>query len=234
MRINPWALALVAGLLIVSPALAADHLDGPRASADPGADITDVYGWMSADAAKMYLVMNVSPGASSASKFSDKVQYVFHTNSSASYGATDSTTVNIICTFAADQKISCWAGDQYVTGDASATSGLASESGMLKVFAGLRNDPFFFSLDSFNAVAKTVVGAAPSLTFDTAGCPALSDATSTALVTGLITAADGSGGPAVDTFSKLNVLSIVVAVDKTIVTKGGPIVGVWGSTNKAQ
>lgn len=213
-------------------AWAADHLDGPRASADPAADITDVFAWMSADASKVYLAMGVSPKATTASKFSDMVQYVWHTTSSDGYGKAG-TSVDVVCTFDAAQKISCWAGDEYVTGDASNPAGITSTSGKLKVFAGLRDDPFFFSLDSFNAVAKTVAGAAASLKFDGSGCPALDSATSTALVTGLKTAADGKGGPAVDFFTKLNALYIVISVDKTVILKN-TVMSVWGSTNKAQ
>jgi hypothetical protein len=41
-----------------------------------------------------------------------------------------------------------------------------------------------------------------------------------------------NGGPAVDFFLGLNVLSIVLQVDKTLLTSGGPVVGVWASTNK--
>jgi hypothetical protein len=35
-----------------------------------------------------------------------------------------------------------------------------------------------------------------------------------------------------DFFKTLNTLAIVIAVDRSIVTKGGPMIGIWGSTNK--
>jgi hypothetical protein len=75
-----------------------------------------------------------------------------------------------------------------------------------------------------------VAAAAASLQFDPAGCPLLDAATATALVTQLKTAPGGS--PAVNNFDKFNVLAIVIAIDKSIVTKNGPIVSVWGSTNR--
>ena len=65
---------------------AADHLDAPGAKAAPEADVTDVYAWMSADKAKTYLIMNVSPMATTASKFSSAVQYVLHVSSTDAYG----------------------------------------------------------------------------------------------------------------------------------------------------
>ncbi|HMC94667.1 MAG TPA: DUF4331 family protein, partial [Polyangia bacterium] len=54
---------------------AADHRDGPAATADPAADITDVYAWMSADKTKVDLVMDVYPNAPAGAMFSDQTLY---------------------------------------------------------------------------------------------------------------------------------------------------------------
>jgi hypothetical protein len=222
--------ALVACLLCRT-AGAADHADGPRASADPSADITDVFAWVSPNAARLNLVMDLVRNATPASRFSDSVQYVFHTTSRARFGATPSDEVDIVCTFNPAQKIRCQAGGELVVaGDASGVNGIASANGKLRVFAGLRDDPFFFNLAGFRATARTVAGAASSLTFDAAGCPALDAATSAALVSQLRSAP--GGGPPVDNFARFNVLAIVLSLDKSVVTKGGPIVTVWGSTNR--
>lgn len=228
--LKTWlGLATTAIVMGISPSvLAADHLDGPAASADPAADITDIFAWMSSDAKTVYLVLDVVPLANTASKFSNAVQYVFHTTSRATFGATTSQKVDIICTFDTSQKISCWAGDEYVRGDASNTAGLMSNGGKLKVFAGLRDDPFFFNLDGFKNASRTTIAVKGMLTFDAAGCPTLPPGNIVARQLG--TAPDG--GTAQDFFKGLNVLAIVVAVDKTIITPGGPILGVWASTNK--
>ena len=144
--------------------------------------------------------------------------------------ATASTEVRIICGFDAQQTISCWAGDsEYVTGKADSAQGITSTSGKLKVFAGLRNDPFFFNVAGFAATVGQVKSAAPTLTFDPAGCPKLDMGTSNALVTQLRT--DQGGGQAKDFFAGTNTLAIVVQVDKALVTPGGPILGLWGSTH---
>jgi hypothetical protein len=58
----------------------------------------------------------------------------------------------------------------------------------------------------------------------------LDPGTVNALVTQLKT--DPNGGAPQDHFAKFNVLSVVLAVDPSLVTANGPIVGVWGSTNK--
>jgi hypothetical protein len=226
-----------------SAALAADHQDGTATTADPASDITDVYAWMSADHTKLNLVMNVFPAATTSSQFSDSVQYVFHTSSAAKYGDPAVTSTDIICTFDSSQKISCWAvktsgtssavTTEYVVGNASSTTGLKSADGRVLIFAGLRDDPFFFNLDGFKATAADVHTAAGSgtLVFDAANCPALDGPTSTTLVTQLGTAV--GGGPAVNHFAGLNVLSIVLQVDATLLNSGGSIVAVSGSTNKS-
>lgn len=223
---------LLAGLALAvgcRTALAADHIDGPQASADPAADITDAFAWMTPDAQKVILVMDLTRNADTGSRFSDSVQYVFHTTSRASFGATPSADVPVICEFDNQQRIQCWAGNAaFVSGDASGLNGVTSTDGRLRVFAGLRNDPFFFNLAGFRQTARTVTAAASSLTFDAAGCPAVDAATSQALVTSLQTAPDG--GPPVDGFANFNVIAIVVEVDKSILTQNGAIVSVATAT----
>lgn len=75
MRKSRWvavlaAIAFVAGGRMAS---AADHIDGPQASADPSADITDAFAWMTPDASKVILVMDLTRNADVGSKFSDSV-----------------------------------------------------------------------------------------------------------------------------------------------------------------
>lgn len=221
----------LAGLAMATPALAADHIDSPAATAEPAADISDLYAWMTPDASKVNLVLNVSPFAGADSSFSDAAVYAFHVNSSAGYGM-DQTETLILCKFADAAIIECWAGDEYVTGDPSSLEGITSEGGGLKVFAGLRNDPFFMEFTGFTNAVATATGAAPGLVFDEAGCPAVDEATSAALV-GLLTSGT-DGAPASDTFAGSNVLSLVVQVDKSVLTGGGPLLGVWASTHAAQ
>ncbi len=231
-RIRASAIALGGAIaLTVAVATAADHADGPRASADPSADITDVFSWMSPDAQRIFLVMDLVRNAGPGSRFSDSVQYVFHTASRPAFGATAAAAVDVICQFDRSQRVSCWIGDEaFVRGDASSTEGLTTADGRVRVFAGLRDDPFFFNLSGFRETARTVTAATSSLTFDPAGCPALDAATSAALVTQLRSAP--GGGPAVDDFARFNVLALVLDVDKALLTTGGPIVSVWASTNR--
>jgi hypothetical protein len=236
MRKTRWlqgAFALAIALAGPS-AFAADHLDKTNDPLHPAdADITDVYSWIEGD--KVLLVLNVFPVADATSKFSDAVQYALHVESSSEYGKAGTKT-DIIAEFAADQTLSLWvtpagstAATDYVTGDASVTTGLASADKKVNVFAGLRADPFYFNLEGFND-ATSFVKAAGNLPGDGAGCPTLDQFTATAIVQRLQATADGSGAAA-NFFETLNVLSIVIEVDKTLLNGGGPILAVWGSTH---
>jgi hypothetical protein len=210
---------------------AADHIDGPRASADPAADITDVFTWMTADAARVIIAIDLTRNATTDSRFSDAVVYATRTHSSATFGGTTAAQIDVSCTFSANQEVQCWVGDEaYVAGDASGTEGITSADGKLRVFTGLRQDPFFFNLAGFRETCRIVAGAASGLTFDPAGCPALDEATATALVTQLQSAP--GGGPAPDSFATFNVISIVLEIDKSLLTSGGPILAVETSTNQ--
>src|SRR5262245_55955976 len=56
LEMNTRGFIVIAGLSAVlwtTAARAADHADGPAAKADPSADITDVFAWMSPDAQRV-------------------------------------------------------------------------------------------------------------------------------------------------------------------------------------
>ncbi len=212
---------------------AADHLDGEVATADPAADITDVYAWMQ-NGDKINLVLDVFPLASASSRFSDSVEYVFRVNSQASYGGNADENL-LVCTFSVAQTVTCELDGQTLVADvdASGTAGVTTADGSFRIFTGIRNDPFFFDLDNFKATRATVRDAVPSLTFDTAGCPTLDAGTQAVLVSSLT----GGGGvpgahsPAKDFFRDLNALAIVIQADKTIFG-AGPLYSVSATTHR--
>ena len=240
------ALALAASVT-GGVARAADHRDGPATSADPTTDITDVYAWMTGDGAKVNLVLDIQGGpmgATKDTKFSNTALFVLHINSSAKALDGAAGEQLIICSFSADaaQKFQCWGpGGEYVTDVTGNTTGAVSASGKMKVFAGLRDDPFYFNVRGFRATAGAVNMAAGALMFDPAGCPKIDMATSSTLV-GLLKS-DGKGGAPTDDFSSTgmntpplngNILSIAIQIDKTLLTKNGGFLGIWASTNKTK
>jgi hypothetical protein len=246
------ALGVLAASLLASSANAADHRDGPSSALkDPTVDITDVYSWLSADASRVYLVMDLQGADTGAvagtTKFSNAALYVFHINAGSKYADPAAKESQIICQFdnQSTQNFQCWGpGGEYVTDAVGNTSGKMSTSGKMKVAATVRDDPFWFNIRGFRALSATVPQVAGSLTFDKAGCPAI-DAQTSQTIVGLLTT-DGTGTPntAKDDFGKGgaapfgkgvttngNVLSIAIAIDKTVLTTNGTMLGIWGSTN---
>ena len=221
--------SIVVGLLALlgaGSARAIDHQDAPGAAATPASDLADLFGWMSSDGSKVILAMTVHPSATAAAKFATDTLYVFHTSSRAALTSTSAVLVDIVCAFDTSQRISCMVGDPSVTlsGDASTPTGLALSNGKLKVFAGLRRDPSFISIPNFDAMktaAKTALTTASPA--DPAGCKATPGRTA-------VTALGNMSGT--NTFGATNVLALVMEVDRTLLSKGGPILGVWGATHK--
>jgi hypothetical protein len=231
MRFPIRTLAAGLGLTLVASSAtfwslrAADHADGPATTAEPTADIDDVYTWMSPDTTDLNLVMTIGRDVPGTFRLSDRVQYVFHTSSRPSFGAQPGPEYNIICEAETSGQVRCWAGnDIFLGGDASNPTGLESPDARLKVFAGVRNDPFFFNLAGLNTVNRTVGTVAGSLSFDPAGCPRLDAATAGSLVNTLRTGRDD--------FLGFEAFALVVSIDKSLVTRNGPIVSVWGSTHR--
>jgi hypothetical protein len=229
---------LVTTIVVSRLARAADHQDGTTALNDPSADITDIFAWMP-DATHVALVMDIMPAASTSAQFSNTVKYAFHTTGQAAYGGAKDPEIDVICTFDNNtpQNVSCWivpAGSttstEYVQGNASGASGISSADGALQVFAGVRNDPFFFNLDGFHHAVATVDAVAGTLSFDPAGCPTVPTADSQLLVSQLGTAYDG--GMAQDHFAGLNVLALVLKINTSALLQSGhTVLSVWGSTN---
>ncbi len=224
-------IAAVLALGVPIAALAADHLDSATAAAnnEPSADITDLYAWMTADATKLNLVTAVNAGAGNNAVFSDAVIYQFAVSSSQAFGSPQQSTL-VTCKFIDGVNIECWAGNDYVVGDPSSEQGIVSDNGGLRVFAGLRDDPFFLEYNGFLNTVNAAVAAvgAGEVEFDASNCPLLTEAQGTALVGALTSGNDGA--PASNTFAGQNVLALVIQIDKSIVDEGGPVLGVSAST----
>jgi hypothetical protein len=243
------AACTLAAMMAAPLARAADHRDGSNVLSSPEGDINDVYAWMSRNAETVYLAMTVVPNAGQSgapSRFSDSIKYVININSrplnvdavfSGAAAARDRSRTQIIATFdnSTPQRIRLWVVNkqtgqpdrtvEYVTGDASSTDGLRSTDGLVRVFAGLRDDPFFFNMNGFDTFTSFVRANVTSLPpADGAGCIVVDQQTQQAAATTLST-----GG---NFFASFNTLAIVVAIDKGLLAHTGPILAVWGSTHR--
>jgi hypothetical protein len=215
--------ALILAVLAAIPgaARASDHLDTPAVIADPRADIGDLYSW--SDGQRLNLAMTIV-----GKSFSDRLSYTFHVDSGRRFGATTSS-VAITCRFA--PQAHCRVGDEAVRGDASAPQGLASGSGKLRVFAGLRDDPFFNNVrgsrDAFD-FAKSKLAETPK---DAGGCPRFAPVVAYEIQDRWRYT---EGGPPKNLLAGWTPMSLVVSVDLSVVAKGGRTLAVWGETASAE
>lgn len=219
--------AASAALLLAAAGMASgsDHLDTPSVIADPRADIGDLYAWTSADGARLNLVMTIV-GRS----FSSKIDYVFHVDSGTSFGKT-SASMAIRCRFASAGQLRCSAGgiDQ-AEGDARGTAGLASRNGRFRVFAGLRDDPFFNNVKGTRAAYNVAFDALQRGSGrDAASCPLLDQDQSANVLTEW---RHTDGKPGSNFLKGWNTAALVVSVDLPLVAKGGKVLAVWGATQQ--
>lgn len=218
--------ALFLGLALAGQARASDHLDTPSVIADPRTDIGDVFAWTSADGRKLDLVMTIVGHS-----FSDRIDYTFHVDSGKVFGVTTASTT-ISCRFEAADRADCRAGDaDRAQGDARGEAGLQGRHGRFRVFAGLRDDPFFNNVRGTRAayaVAEAAIKAGASV--DAAGCPAFDQPTVQAIHDEW---RHTDGGPARNFLAGWTPASIVVEVDLGVVDRGGPLLAVWGATSSA-
>jgi Domain of unknown function (DUF4331) len=222
--------ALLAGVLSVgaggSP-LASDHLDSPMAISNPQADIGDIFAWVSPNGRQLNLVMDIV-----GKSFSDKIQYVFHIDSGKEYGKTTVTTL-IACRFPDAKTADCRVGDvDSARGDASRTEGIEGLHHRFRLFAGLRDDPFFNNVKGTRAAYEVAIAALKNgATMDAAGCPNFDRATSEAI---MYQWRHTDGGAATNFLAGWTSSSIIIAVDLDALNQGGKMLAVWGTTASAE
>lgn len=148
----------------------ADHFSGPRAIADPAADIADLFVFPSPERpGYLVLVLNVFPAAAPGALFSDALAYRFRLRPATLVGgerpafAVGADEYAFTCTFAAPSEGSGGASVAQI-GTCIAPSGARlafrvgderwAEAPGLRVYAGLRLDPFFIDLQGVKATEQ--------------------------------------------------------------------------------
>ncbi|MFN0150000.1 MAG: DUF4331 family protein [bacterium] len=152
-----FAFAVAAGSgLGVTAAHAADHKEAPGTQADKAADLADVYVFHASG--KLTLVMTFAGAtdpADPAPTYDDDVLYTFQLDRTADF----LPDVSVECRFGKN-RAGAW-GVQVknipgATGPVSGAVGQTIDAGNgIKVYAGFRDDPFFFDLDGFRATLAT-------------------------------------------------------------------------------
>ncbi len=152
------AVAAAAALAAI-PALSADHLDAPTVKKDGRIDINDVYVFhpgSSQNLSRTVLAMTVNPAAGviSGATFRSGARYEFliDTNGNARPDITIRTQFSSVENGEQNYTVRWIKGDTSKVIARGETEEVESEDGV-KTYAGLRDDPFFFDLNAFNAGA---------------------------------------------------------------------------------
>jgi hypothetical protein len=220
-------LLATATLTGANASFAADHLDTPSVIADPRADIGDLFAWTSYEGRRLNLAMTIVGHT-----FSDQLEYVFHIDSGQRFGQTTATT-SIVCRIGATNAVDCKAGNVDVArGNVSDSTGLESRNKRFRVFAGLRDDPFYNNVkgtrDAYGVAADAIMGGVIS---DAAGCPGIGAAASKVI---LDRWRHTDGGPAKNFLAGWTPASLIVSVDLDVVNQGGTMLAVWATTARGQ
>lgn len=217
--------ALLAAALVLAGgpvALASDHLDAPALVADPAADLGDLYAWLSDDGRRLHLVLTVVGG-----RFSDQIDYVVHVDHGADALRT-TASARVACRFTVAGQVRCRSGAVDVAGDADREQGLSDADRRLRVFAGLRDDPFANNVvGARQAYAVAAEALAAGASRDAAGCPRFDEATATRLAA---TWHRTDGGPARDFLAGWNTAALVLDVDAGWIAGDSPLLAVWAGS----
>jgi hypothetical protein len=161
--------------------------------------------------------------------FSDKVQYVFHVDSGKAFGHTIATT-SIVCRFAEANAVKCNIGStDSASGDPTDPAGLEGRNHRFRVYAALRDDPFYNNVIGLIG-AYTAAGNATKnrAAVDGAGCAHFDQATVKTIVEQM---GHTNGGPAQNLLYNWTVSAIVISVDLSAISQGGKLLAVWGATS---
>ena len=182
---------------------AADHLDSPTVSSMGAADLTDIYAFSTSNMKSSVLIASVNPGAGALANstvyFGSGVRYDIKVDTTGDAKADVDYQLRFGKPDHGSQAVTIWRnGKTWGNGMTGRTIGLG---GGAKLWAGLRDDPFFFDLDAFKG---SVLGATNGR--------ALCDS------------------KAVDFFKGLNVSAIVLMVPNAELGGNGRALGVWATT----
>lgn len=142
-------------LLLPGVAVAADHAEAPGASADPAADIGDLYAWHSGE--KLVTVLTFNPlGAAGQANYDADVLYSIHIDSDGDNQPDHEIQARFGQNLAGEWGIQVMG---LPGADSATTVGAAGESidagGGAMIYSGVNDDPFFFDVTGFGDTLAT-------------------------------------------------------------------------------
>jgi len=222
----------LAALFAAGVATAADHRDSPSQNADPQADINDIYAFMNpGNAEEMILVMTVVRNAQPGDVFSTTIthDYLIESFGNPTDDSTSAGQQRLSCVFPTTAQITCTLGDLVVSNPVeTATDGTLATltpavPGGMRVWAGLRDDPFFFNAQGLRATFGL------STTADPQGDgrppqPRFEEGVTSNQLAGPMATANA--------FFREDTLSIVIGVDRSLLNAGqqANVLKIWALT----
>lgn len=148
-----WTLAAGA-LLLSTSAIAADHAEAPGTQADPAADIADLYAWSDGSTINAILTYNPFLLPGDAAVYDGDVLYTVHFDTDGDNVSDHDVHIRFGASPAGNWGVQATnfpgAGAPV---DGAVETVIAAPGGHL--FAGLRDDPFFFDVAGFEATLTT-------------------------------------------------------------------------------
>lgn len=219
------AVAVAAVLAFALPGGTADHRDAPGVNEDPRADINDIYAFVNPNDGNVVLAMTVNPfqiGGAPGIAFGQDVLYEFKIDNTGDNveDLVVQTTFGPVLSSSTPQTFSVrgpakprtagtassllLADAPAITGDANGTVATATGN-VVKAFAGVRDDPFFFDL----IFGFRLLGIAP-------GGPL-------------------TRPPGIDFFAGINCSIIAVEIPPNVLKgSAGNVLRIWGTTGRAK
>ena len=219
------AIALAFLVMLSVPGQTADHRDAPGVNEDPRADINDIYAFLNPNNGNVVLAMTVNPfqiGGAPGIAFGQDVLYEFKIDNTgdnvedlvvqATFGAiVSSSTPQQFNVRGPAKPRTAGQASSLLLQDSPSISGtadgtIATANGpIVKAFAGLRDDPFFFDL----IFGFRLLGIAPG---------------------GPLTRA-----PGIDFFAGINCSILAVEIPpSTLRGSAGNVLRIWGTTGRAK
>lgn len=161
-RIEVLGLVAIAAIAVLAaiPALSADHLDAPTTKKDGRTDINDVYVFHPGspqNLGKTVLAMTVNPaaGVRSPTAFHPDAKYelLIDKDGDAKADSTIRVQFSDVEGGQQDYRVHVIRGNDGNINFRGRTNQVVQEDGVT-AFAGLRDDPFFFDLESFNSLGS--------------------------------------------------------------------------------
>ena len=199
------AVALTVLSLRASDVVAGDHHEAPLAEAEPAADIADLYAWHEGG----NLIMGLSWAGYTLRESQDATFALFDEN--VLYGLhidTDNDNVadhDIYARFGQNDAGEWGVQVENLPGTTAPVSGPAETNidagGGAQIYAGIRDDPFFFDSEGFRASLMSTPGAADALKFDNSRDFALFQNATILVVEVPLASLSGGGGSAFQVWS---------------------------------